>query len=66
MSTGDYWKYLGDAEKTTAEEYTFLARLEDWAGYTSGQEQRRKDAWHWLDGRRPGVRGRRPRRLGSP
>jgi hypothetical protein len=51
MSTGDYWKYLGDAEKTTAEEYTFLARLEDWAGYTSGQEQRRKDAWHWLDDR---------------
>jgi hypothetical protein len=51
MSVSDYWKYLGDAEKTTCEEYTFLARLEDWTGYTSGQEQRRKDAWHWLDGR---------------
>lgn len=45
------WKWLGDAEKTTCEEYTFLARLQDWDGYTSGQTQRRKDAWHWLDDR---------------
>lgn len=51
MSTSDYWKYLGDAEKTTCEEYTFLARIQDWAGYDSGQEQRRKDAWHWLKDR---------------
>jgi hypothetical protein len=51
MSTSDYWKYLGDAEKTTAEEYTFEARISDWAGYSSAMDQRRKDAWHWLNTR---------------
>jgi hypothetical protein len=45
------WKYLGDAEKTTCEEYTFLRRLMDWTGYDDAQEQRRKAAWHWLDAR---------------
>jgi hypothetical protein len=45
------WKYLGDAEKTTCEEYTFLRRLEDWSGYDDPQAQRRKDAWHWLSDR---------------
>jgi hypothetical protein len=51
MSTGDYWKYLGDAEQTTCEEYTFLARISDWPGFDDAQEQRRKDAWHWLKDR---------------
>jgi hypothetical protein len=45
------WSYLGDGEKATSEEYTFLARLQDWAGYDDAQTQRRKDAWHWLDDR---------------
>lgn len=51
MSVADNWKYLGPAEQTTCEEYTFLRRLMDWDGYTSNQEQRRKDAWHWLKDR---------------
>jgi hypothetical protein len=50
-NVADYWKHLGDAEKTTCEEYTFLRRLMDWAGYDDAQTQRRKDAWHWLDDR---------------
>jgi hypothetical protein len=45
------WKYLGDAEKTTCEEYTFLRRLEDWDGYDDAQTARRKAAWHWLNDR---------------
>lgn len=49
--TAEKWKYLGEAEKTTCEEYTFLARLEDWKGYDAAQDQRRKDAWHWLNDR---------------
>jgi hypothetical protein len=51
MAAADNWKYLGDAEKTTCEEYTFLVRLQDWEGYTADQTQRRKDAWHWLKDR---------------
>lgn len=45
------WTYLGDAEQTTCEEYTFLARIEDWAGYDSKQDARRTAAWHWLKDR---------------
>jgi hypothetical protein len=51
VSTGDFWKYLGDAEKTTCEEYTFLVRLQDWPGYGVEQTERRKAAWHWLNDR---------------
>jgi hypothetical protein len=45
------WAWLGDAEKTTCEEYTFLARLQDWPGYSSDQDARRTAAWHWLKNR---------------
>jgi hypothetical protein len=50
-SRDQQWAWLGDAEKTTCEEYTFLARIQDWKGYGSDQDTRRTAAWHWLKDR---------------
>lgn len=50
-SLDDQWKVLTDGEQNSSDEYCGGVALMDWAGYDGKQEQRRKDAWHWLNDR---------------
>lgn len=55
-SREDQWKALWKAEKTTCHEYTGHRAIMDWSGYGDKQEQRRKDAWHWISDRIEEIR----------
>ena len=57
MSTRDeQWKHLLDSEQNTCDEYCGGVALSDWPGYADAQDQRRRDAWHWLNDRLDDLR----------
>jgi hypothetical protein len=45
------WKYLGEAEQNTCDEYNGNVNLMDWTAYDANMEKRRKAEWHWLKDR---------------